>query len=96
MNSSPSLTVTFIPAGASLEQLREAAQGCRGCDLYRHATQAVFGEGQTTPRLVMVGEQPGDKEDLAGHPFVGPAGLLLNEALEEAGIDRSEATLRMP
>jgi uracil-DNA glycosylase len=80
----------FVPAGATLPQLRDAVQGCRGCDLYRNATQAVFGEGPSAPRIVMVGEVPGDREDLAGHPFVGPAGLLLDQALADAGIDRSE------
>ena len=80
----------FIPEGATLAQLRDAAQECRGCELYRDATQAVLGEGPTTARIVMVGEQPGDREDLAGHPFVGPAGGLLNRALEDAGIDRAD------
>ena len=79
----------FVPQGATLAQLREAAQKCKGCELYRHA-QAVLGEGPSTARIVMVGEQPGDKEDLAGKPFVGPAGGLLNRALEDAGIDRSD------
>src|SRR5579883_45308 len=81
---------SFVPIGASLPQLWDAAQECRGCDLYRHATQAVLGEGPTAARIVMVGEQPGDKEDLAGHPFVGPAGALLSRALDEAGIDRAD------
>jgi uracil-DNA glycosylase family protein len=80
----------FIPLNAALPQLREAVQECRGCDLYRHATQAVLGEGPARARIVLVGEQPGDKEDLAGKPFVGPAGALLDRALEEAGIDRSD------
>jgi DNA polymerase len=80
----------FVPQGATLAQLREAAQKCKGCELYRHATQAVLGEGPSTARIVMVGEQPGDKEDLAGKPFVGPAGGLLTKALEDAGIDRSD------
>jgi DNA polymerase len=70
--------------------MRDAAQGCRGCDLYRNATQAVFGEGAAHAEVLLVGEQPGDKEDLAGKPFVGPAGRLLDRALEEAGIDRSQ------
>jgi uracil-DNA glycosylase len=81
---------SFVPQGATLAQLREAAQKCKGCDLYRRATQAVLGEGPSTARIVMVGEQPGDKEDLAGKPFVGPAGGLLTRALEDAGIDRSD------
>jgi uracil-DNA glycosylase len=73
---------------ASLDDLREAAAGCRACDLYRNATQTVFGEGSEGARLMLVGEQPGDREDVAGEPFVGPAGRLLDEALEAAGIDR--------
>lgn len=68
-----------------------AAEGCRGCDLYQDATQAVFGKGRASARLMLVGEQPGDKEDREGEPFVGPAGRLLDRALEEAGINRSEA-----
>ena len=79
----------FVPADASLDALRDAVQGCRGCDLYRTATQAVFGEGPRQAEVVMVGEQPGDVEDREGHPFVGPAGRVLDEALEEVGIDRS-------
>jgi uracil-DNA glycosylase family protein len=75
----------------TLEELRTAAATCTNCDLYRHATQTVFGEGPAPARVMLVGEQPGDKEDLAGHPFVGPAGRLLDQALDEAGIDRSEA-----
>ncbi len=71
--------------------MEKAAEGCRGCELYKDATQVVFGEGRPSARLMLVGEQPGDKEDLAGEPFVGPAGRLLDKALEEAGIDRSEA-----
>jgi uracil-DNA glycosylase len=80
----------FVPGDASLKQLQEAVQQCRGCDLYRCATQAVFGSGRSHARIVMVGEQPGDKEDLAGLPFVGPAGQLLDRALVEAGIDRAD------
>jgi uracil-DNA glycosylase len=81
----------FLPASRSLKALREAAETCRGCDLYKDATQTVFGEGRSSARLMLVGEQPGDKEDLEGEPFVGPAGRLLDKALEEAGIDRGEA-----
>jgi DNA polymerase len=81
---------SFVPPGATLPQLRKAVQECRGCELYRLATQAVFGEGPPTARIVMIGEQPGDKEDLAGKPFVGPAGALLDRALADAGIDRSD------
>ena len=72
-----------------LETLREEAAGCRACPLWKDATQTVFGEGPQTARIILVGEQPGDKEDLAGKPFVGPAGQMLDRALEEAGIDRS-------
>ncbi|WP_280266510.1 UdgX family uracil-DNA binding protein [Nocardia wallacei] len=78
----------YIPDGADLETLRKAAGECRGCDLYRHATQAVFGAGPGDARVVMIGEQPGDREDVVGQPFVGPAGRLLNRALAEAAIDR--------
>src|SRR5918992_4153212 len=80
----------FLPERRTLPALREAAAGCKGCRLYANATQTVFGEGPRTAEVVMVGEVPGDREDLAGKPFVGPAGRLLNEALEEAGIDRRE------
>lgn len=79
----------FLPSEPDLAAMREAAQRCRGCDLYRDSTQAVFGEGPETARVMLVGEQPGDQEDRQGHPFVGPAGRLLDEALAEAGIDRS-------
>lgn len=78
----------FVPAGADLGELRAAASGCRGCDLYRDATQTVFGAGPEHATVVLVGEQPGDREDREGHPFVGPAGRLLDRALAEAGIDR--------
>jgi uracil-DNA glycosylase len=73
---------------ATLEELRKAAAGCRACDLWKLGTQTVFGEGSPKAKLMFVGEQPGDQEDLAGRPFVGPAGRLLDKALEEAGIDR--------
>ena len=72
-----------------LDELRHAAATCQACDLYRNATQTVFGEGEPGSKLMLLGEQPGDKEDLAGHPFVGPAGQLLDRALVEAGIDRN-------
>lgn len=78
----------FIPPRPTLPTLRSAAAGCRGCDLWLHATQTVFGEGPARAEVMFVGEQPGDQEDLSGHPFVGPAGKLLDAALEEAGIDR--------
>jgi DNA polymerase len=70
--------------------LREQAEGCTRCDLYRDATQTVFGEGPATARMMFVGEQPGDREDLEGHPFVGPAGAMFDRAIAAAGIDRSE------
>lgn len=81
----------FMPAQRSLGALRQAAATCRGCDLYKAATQTVFGEGLKRARLMLVGEMAGDKEDLAGKPFVGPAGRLLDEALAAAGIDRKDA-----
>jgi DNA polymerase len=74
----------------SLKILREEASHCRACHLWKHATQTVFGEGPQDAQIMLVGEQPGDKEDLAGKPFVGPAGLMLDRALEEAGIDRKK------
>jgi uracil-DNA glycosylase len=78
----------FLPERKTLASLREAAAGCRGCSLYRNATQTVFGDGPATAEVVMVGEQPGDQEDRQGRPFVGPAGKLLDRALGDAGIDR--------
>ena len=80
----------FIPAGASLEELREASKECRGCNLYENATQTVFGRGPAPAALMLVGEQPGDQEDKQGAPFVGPAGRLLDDALQAAGIRRDE------
>jgi uracil-DNA glycosylase len=80
----------FVPERPTVPALREAAQHCKGCDLYRHATQAVMGEGPKASHLMMVGEQPGNDEDIAGRPFVGPAGKLLDRALAEAGIDRAD------
>ncbi|HET7209421.1 MAG TPA: UdgX family uracil-DNA binding protein [Terriglobales bacterium] len=80
----------LIPAHPTLPKLRAIAAGCRGCDLWQKATQTVFGEGQVSARIVLVGEQPGDREDLEGRPFVGPAGRVLDEALQEAGIDRHD------
>src|SRR5438270_13127897 len=77
----------FLPDKRSMKSLREAAAGCRGCDLYKHATQTVFGEGSVRAKVMFIGEQPGDSEDRAGHPFVGPAGKLLHKAMAEAGID---------
>ena len=83
----------YLPARLSLKALREAARDCRACPLWRPATQTVFGEGPKGARLFLVGEQPGDHEDLEGHPFVGPAGRLLDEALDEAGVDRASVYL---
>lgn len=83
----------FMPARRTLAAMREAVQGCRGCPLYRDATQAVFGEGPPQARLMLVGEVPGDEEDLQGRPFVGPAGKVLDQALAEAGIAREDAYL---
>ena len=80
----------FVPPEPQLAALRRAAAGCRGCRLWTVGTQTVFGEGPATARVLVVGEQPGDSEDREGHPFVGPAGRLLDEALDAAGIDRSE------
>jgi DNA polymerase len=74
----------------TLAELWQAAARCKACDLWKNATQTVFGEGASTAKIMFVGEQPGDQEDRAGHPFVGPAGKLLNEALAEAGIDRTK------
>jgi DNA polymerase len=77
----------YVPAGADLDRLRQAAAGCRGCGLYEHATQTVFGRGDPRARVVLVGEQPGDVEDQRGLPFVGPAGHLLRRAVDDAGLD---------
>ena len=78
----------LLPDRPTLGAVREVAAGCKACDLYKRGTQTVFGEGPRKAEMMLVGEQPGDAEDLAGHPFVGPAGKLLDRALEEAGIDR--------
>jgi uracil-DNA glycosylase len=80
----------LIPAHPSLPKLRRVAAGCKACRLWRGGTQTVFGEGRPSAQVMLVGEQPGDREDVAGKPFVGPAGKLLDRALEEAGIDRSK------
>lgn len=80
----------FLPPKLTIPALRSAAARCHGCDLWSRATQTVFGEGAALASVMLVGEQPGDKEDLAGHPFVGPAGRILDEALTAAGIDKSE------
>ena len=86
----PIMTTASRMSGSDLKTLREAAADCRACPLWKDATQTVFGEGPQHARIMLVGEQPGDKEDLAGKPFVGPAGQMLDRALEEAGIDRKK------
>ncbi|HVA49753.1 MAG TPA: UdgX family uracil-DNA binding protein [Pirellulales bacterium] len=78
----------FLPASKTLAALARAAHDCQGCELYRNATQTVFGQGSAHAKIVFVGEQPGDREDIEGHPFVGPAGRLLDEGLIAAGVDR--------
>ena len=85
-----STAAPFVPDTTSLRALEDAAQECRGCDLYKHATQAVFGAGPRSARLMLVGEQPGDQEDRHGEPFVGPAGALLDKALAAVGIRRKQ------
>ena len=87
---SPRSALEFLPPGHDLSSLREAATRCQGCDLYQHATQVVFGEGRAHAPILLVGEQPGDREDQQGKPFVGPAGQLLDKCLESAGINRAE------
>ena len=82
-----------MPRTTSLKTLSTAAQKCRGCDLYKHATQAVMGEGPKGAHVMFVGEQPGDQEDREGHPFVGPAGALLDKALADAGIPRNDVVV---
>jgi DNA polymerase len=85
-----STAVSLIPPNPTLPELIAAARNCRACDLYKRGTQTVFGEGSPHAKVMFVGEQPGDKEDLAGRPFVGPAGAVLDRALAEAGIDRND------
>src|SRR6266699_975332 len=80
----------FLPTRVTLKSLREAAAGCQGCPLFQHATQTVFGAGKATARVVLVGEPPGNDEDREGTPFVGPAGRVLDRALEAAGIARTD------
>jgi uracil-DNA glycosylase len=80
----------LIPFSETLDDLRERAKDCKACDLWKNATQTVFGEGGHRPKIMFVGEQPGDQEDIQGKPFVGPAGKLLDSALQEAGIDREK------
>jgi len=86
----PGAASRLIPLHLSLESARAAARGCRACDLWKRGTQTVFGEGAPHARVMFVGEQPGDKEDLQGRPFVGPAGAVLDRALVQAGIDRKD------
>ena len=88
--ASPAGAAPFVPATDDLEELARAAKTCRGCDLYRDATQTVFGQGPKSAKAVLVGEQPGDQEDIQGAPFVGPAGAVLDRALTEAGLPRTE------
>ncbi|TYB52769.1 UdgX family uracil-DNA binding protein [Nonomuraea sp. PA05] len=83
----------FLPDRLDLDSLRTAAACCEGCDLYRNATRTVFGEGPRQARFMLVGEQPGDQEDRQGHPFVGPAGRILDKGLQEAGIQRDDVYL---
>ena len=93
MQAEPNDATPFLPERRSMKALREAAAGCRGCHLWRPATQTVFGEGRKSSRLMLVGEQPGDREDRMGKPFVGPASRELDRGLEAAGIDRRDAYL---
>ena len=86
----PKSAESSIKANASLEELKAAAKKCQACNLWKHATQTVFGEGLPNAKIILIGEQPGNQEDLEGKPFVGPAGHLLDEALAEAGIDRKK------
>jgi uracil-DNA glycosylase len=92
-NQAQRAAAPLIPEKPTLPKLREAAARCRACDLWRKGTQTVFGEGASRPSLMLIGEQPGDKEDLAGHPFVGPAGRVLDEALAATGISRFDVYL---
>jgi uracil-DNA glycosylase len=93
MATKPADATAFLPEEHTLEALREAARDCRACDLWRCATQTVFGEGSEDARMMLVGEAPGEREDREGRPFVGPAGRELDRALEAAGIDRDEVYL---
>jgi uracil-DNA glycosylase family protein len=92
-DAEPNDATPFLPERLTLKSLREAAAGCRGCHLWRGASQTVFGEGLKKSRVMLVGEQPGDREDRAGRPFVGPAGRELDRGLEAAGIVRADAYL---
>ena len=89
--ATPSATAAeLVPPHAPLDKVRQAAAGCKACDLWKTGTQTVFGEGASKAKIMFVGEQPGDVEDRQGHPFVGPAGRVLDDALQQAGIDRRE------
>lgn len=91
--ATPWTALPFVPVTTDLAALRDAAEGCTGCPLYRDTTQTVFGEGRADAPLLLVGEQPGDHEDTQGHPFVGPAGRMLWRCLEDAGIGRDDVYL---
>ena len=91
--SEPGSAANFLPRQRDLAHLRQAASGCQGCSLYRNATQTVFGEGPAGAKVLLVGEQPGDQEDMTGQPFVGPAGRLLERSLADAGFERGEGYL---
>ena len=86
----------FVPDSTSIRTLGAAAHDCRGCDLYKHATQVVFGEGSRGAHVMFIGEQPGDQEDRQGHPFVGPAGAMLDKALSEGASHAATCTSRTP
>lgn len=94
-NKGPVSAREFLPKERTLETLRPAAQSCKGCDLYKNATQTVFGEGPERANVMFVGEQPGDQEDRQGRPFVGPAGRLVDRALAEARIPREQVYVPM-
>jgi len=90
MQSVTTSTADFLPSHLSLKSLRDAAHGCRGCELYKRAIQTVFGHGPASARLMLIGEVPGDQEDVQGKPFVGPAGRILDESLEAVGLAREQ------
>ncbi|HEX7831791.1 MAG TPA: UdgX family uracil-DNA binding protein [Thermoanaerobaculia bacterium] len=90
MRASVQTAAPLVPPRPTLNKLRAAAADCKACDLWRTGTQTVFGEGKSSALILFIGEQPGDKEDLAGRPFVGPAGILFDHALDEVGIDRTK------
>ena len=92
----PPMTRKHSASSGDIDTLREEASGCRACHLWKDATQTVFGEGPQHAQVMLVGEQPGDKEDLAGKPFVGPAGQMLDRALQDAGVNRGRSTSPMP